>query len=50
MIQCDKVAINDVSFCWCAVIEFLVKENNSAANILIDFVTFVEIPAWGPVV
>jgi hypothetical protein len=39
VIYCNKMAVNDVSFCQHAVIEFL-NENSSAANIM-----FVEIPA-----
>jgi hypothetical protein len=39
-IYCNRMAVNDVSFCQHAVIEFL-NENSSAANINM----FVEIPA-----
>jgi hypothetical protein len=36
-IHCDKMAVNDMSFCQHAVTESLVKENNSAADIHAGF-------------
>jgi hypothetical protein len=37
----QKTVVNDVSFCQHAVIEFLVKENNSGANIFDQSLPFV---------